>query len=191
MGAFFEKKTRDTRTQEIRKHICELVTQSPGLHLSKIAAMLDMSIQLTDYHLRYLEKRGDIVVIKDERGYFKRYYVAESGVGIREKQVLEVLRKKIPLKIVLYLLQHRALKHKQILQRLEISSSTLSYHLTTLVESGIVEVHPHGKEKGYTLTNRGDIIRILKKHELHIEIHLIIESFKELWEDLKYHEFTD
>ena len=56
---FFDKrsvKPRDMRTFETREKIRDLIAQNPGLHLSKIAEMLDMSISLTDYHLLYLEK---------------------------------------------------------------------------------------------------------------------------------------
>ena len=60
-----------------------------------------------------------------------------------------------------------------------------------MVESGIIEVQPHGKEKGYTLKNRDEIIRILKKHELHIELHFTIDSFKDLWDNLNYKDLTE
>lgn len=179
-------KARDKRTRAIRRRISGIIMQNPGLHLSKIAELLDMSIPLTDYHLTHMEKHGELTSVKDDRGYYKRYYLATSGIGIQDKKVLEVLQKKIPLQIVVFLLQHSYLKHKEILKRLDIAPSTLSYHINRMVESEILEVRSHGKEKGYSLANVDEVIRILKKYELHIEFQLAVERFKDLWESFDY-----
>jgi len=80
------------------------------------------------------------------------------------------------------------LQHKDLLKQLNISSSTLSYHLTKLVQSGLLEVQPHGAEKGYALKNREEIKRILKKYEFHIEVNVAVENFKNMWGDWDYHE---
>ena len=135
-----------------------------------------------------MEQEGVISVVRDDKGYYKRYYLADVGLKSDEKQILELLRKKILLKIVMLLLKNSTMQHKQILEYFDISSSTLSYHLTKLVENGIVDVHPHGREKGYSLKNREEIIRILKKYELNIELNLTVEGFKDMWDDLSYHD---
>ena len=57
---------------------------------------------------------------------------------------------------------------------------------TIVVNVGIVEVRPHGVEKGYFLKNREEIIKILKKYELQFELRLVTDSFKDLWEDFDY-----
>ena len=186
---FIEKrrlKAREKRTVETRRMIYDLVAQSPGLHLSKIAEMLDMSIPLMDYHLVNMQQEGEISVIKDSKGYYKRYYIADSRIQIDENQILLVLRKKTPLKIVFLILKHPNIQHKDIMKQLNMPSSSLSYHLTKLEENRIIDVHSHGREKGYTLRNRDEIIRILKKYELHIELNLAVDGFKDMWDDLSY-----
>lgn len=179
-------KAREKRTLEKRESIYNLIAQNPGLHLSKIAEMLQMSVPLTDYHLISLQKDGKILVIKDDKRYFKRYYVAGSEIKIQEKQIIETLRKKVPLKIVLLLLKHNNLQHKDIMGFLHMPSSSLSYHLTKLEEFGIIEINPHGQEKGYMLRNRDEIIRILKKYEFHLELNLTLDEFKDMWDGLSY-----
>ena len=179
-------KAREKRTFGTRETIYNLIVQKPGLHLSKIAEILQMSISLADYHLVSMQKEGKITAVKDDKGYFKRYYVAGSEIKVQEKQIIETLRKKTPLKIVLLLLKRNNLQHKDIMEFLHMPSSSLSYHLTKLEEYGIIEVHPHGRERGYTLRNRDEIIRILKKYELHLELHLTIDEFKNMWDDLSY-----
>ena len=182
-------KPRDKRTQNIRTQIYEIVQQNPGLHLSKIAELVEMSIPLADYHLDKMVKDQQITVIKDKAGYFKRYYVSDAVIKSQEKKILEILRKNIPLKIALLLLKHGTLQHKDLMKLLNITaSSSLSYHLTNLVEKGILIVHSHGKERGYELADADEVIRILKKYEFKVELHISMERFRSLWDQLSYRE---
>ena len=184
-------KTRDKRSLETRREIYNVVAQNPGLYLSKIAEMVGMSVPLTDYHLVFMEKNGDIVIIKDAKGYFKRYYIADSGIDSSEKKILEMLGKKTPLKIVLFLLKHNHLQHKDLMKLLNMSSSKLSYHLTNLLDSEIVEARPHGVKKGYMLKNKDQIVRILQKYKFHIVLDVAVDDFKDLWRDFSYQDMMD
>ena len=172
-------KPRDKRTQNIRTQIYDIVQRHPGLHLSKIAELLEVSIPLADYHLDKMIKDQQLTMVKDKAGYFKRYYVSDAVIKTQEKKILEILRKNIPLKIVLLLLKHGILQHKDLMKHLNIqASSSLSYHLTNLVDKGILTVHPHGKERGYELMNPEEVIRVLKKYEFKVELHISMERFK-------------
>ncbi|MCX6666085.1 MAG: winged helix-turn-helix transcriptional regulator [Euryarchaeota archaeon] len=181
-----DEKKRDKRSRVIRKKIHYLIVQNPGLHLSRIAELLKMSIPSVDYHLLCMERNREILAVKDDKGYYKRYYVGENESGKQETIIFEIISKKVSLKIVLLLLKYRTLQHKEILKRVPIASSTLSYHLAQLVENEILVVDFHGEEKGYNLKDPEKIIRVLKKYEVHIELHLAVESFIDLWDDLRY-----
>lgn len=178
-------KARERRTRKTRRMIYNLITQNPGLYLSKIAEKLNMSIPLTDYHLGCMQKDGRISIKQDAKGYSKRYYITESNIQSKEKKFLEFLRKKIPLKIVLLLLKHRTLQHKDIKRHLDMHASSLTYHLVNLEESGIIDVQSFGREKGYTLTDPDEIMRIMKKYELQVEPQLEIEEKKDTWNNIK------
>ena len=179
-------KLRDQGTQEIQQKILELVTKNPGLHMSKIANIIGISNQLADYHIFRLEKENKIIGLKDGSGYYKRYYLPDTGITNFEKIILRMLRKKIPLEIVICLIKHDNMKHKEIKNHLKISSSLLSYHLSNLVKSGILSVNLHGTDKGYYIVNKREIIRIIKKYNVKIEINNRIEEFKDLWDNLNY-----
>ena len=47
----------DRRTNLTRKKTLHLIEENPGMHLSKIAERLNMSIQLARYHIYYLESK--------------------------------------------------------------------------------------------------------------------------------------
>ena len=172
---------QDRRASDTRIRLYSLIMQNPGLHLSKIADVLEMSSPLAEYHLSYLEKNSYIMSVPDEKGYYKRFYVASSEVGREDKKQLALLRQEQLLKIVLLLIKHQVLRHKEISEKLKISPSTLSYHLNKLVEQGIIEVATFGEEKGYTLKNSREITWMVRRYKL----DQIIEGFKNTWSDLE------
>jgi len=173
-------KLRDQKTTGIRDKIIDLVIKNPGLHLSKIAELLNMRISLAEYHLQYLEKNNLITAIKEDGGHYKRYYTIDNQIGSEDKTILSLLRQEIRLKIVIYLLMKSKRRHINLLHELDISSSTLSFHINKLVSSNIISVNTYGTEKGYIVNNKKKIIGILLKYGL----HLVVEDFKDVWEDL-------
>jgi predicted transcriptional regulator len=181
---YFEEKQsgiRDKRIRETRKKIYSLISNSPGLHLSKIAELLHMQLSLAEYHLTSMEKDRLIIAVKDV-GYYKRYYLTGSDIGVEQRKMVSLLREEIPLKIVLFLLKQKSAKHKDILQNFDITSSTLSYHLNKLVNLGIVAVPSLADNTGYQLKNPEKIIELLKKYRL----IPLTKSFTDIWDDLKF-----
>ena len=85
---------------------------------------------------------------------------------MEEKKKLARLRQKSLLKIIVLLLKFHSLKHKDILENLSIAPSTLSYQLNKLIEKGIIEVVPYGKERGYILKDTNEITWLIDKYKL-------------------------
>jgi len=167
---------KERRMTDIRKRMYDLIYKNPGFHLSKIAEMLNMRTSLAEYHLNYLEKNNEIIAIKDESSYYKRYYTESSLLNDRDRQVLSLLRQKIPLQITIYLLKNPKSRHKDLLDNLGLTTSTLTYHLHKLVDYEIVVAPKYG-EKGYFIKNRKEIIGHLRRYK----IYTMIECFKDAW----------
>jgi predicted transcriptional regulator len=164
---------------ETRRKIYNLILRNPGLHANKIATDLSMSGQLADYHLAYLEKNNLVVAVKEEG--FRRYYI-KGSIGLEERTRISILRHETPLRIVLFLLEHPYSTHGEILQHLSIVKSTLSYHLTKLLEKGIITTNPDDTEKRYVVVNEKEIVELLIRYKPYSRI----ESFKDTWVDLKW-----
>ena len=173
-GVFSKKIT------EIRQHIFFFVTENPGMYLSEIAEKLHMRVSHIEYHLSYMEKIGSIIVNKEE-GY-KRYYVKGSEIGVVDRKTLGLLRQEMPLKIILLLLKHKTLQHKELKKFFNIAPSTLSYHLTKLAKDGIIDFCTYGENKGYSIQDRKSVIEFLTKYKL----NKMTESFGDMWSDLNY-----
>jgi len=113
-----------------------------------------------------------------EAGYI-RYYV-KGEIATKDKKILSLMRQEIPLKIVLLLLKHTNLQHKEILKEVGVAPSTLSYHLKKLVKREIIEVQSYGEEKGYSIKNRETITGLIVQYKP----YNLFESFKDIWVDL-------
>jgi predicted transcriptional regulator len=163
---------------ETRRKIYELVLKNQGLHLSKIAEILKMNISLVEYHLLFLERND--MVYSDKEQSFTRYYT-RGGIGTSDKKILSLLRQEVPLKIVLFLLKTNNSPHKEILKICNIAPSTLSYHLKKLERNGIISVTTFGDKRGYSIVNKGEIMRLLIQHKP----YNVFESFKDIWGDLR------
>lgn len=180
------KKGRDQRTQEMRTALHAIVEKNPGIYLTKIAELLQISVQLADYYLVDMQRENEIISVKNRGEYHKRYYTIQSQIVGDEQKILYLLGHRIALEIVLLLLKYQTLKHKDLTEMIGVSPSKLSYHLTKLLQEGILDVCPHGEGKGFVLSKREEMKRILKKYRLRIEGDLAVEGFMDIWDDFHY-----
>ena len=143
----------------------------------KIAEMMNMRISHVEYHLIFLEK-NELIKSEKEKGY-KRYYIG-GEIGVKDKQYLFILRQKTVLEIVLYLIKNGSAKHKDILDNINVSPSTLSYHLNKLVKKDVLDVEKFGENKGYSIKYQKEIINLLIKYKP----FSLFEGFEDIWKDL-------
>ena len=169
---------QDVLELETRRKIYDLIDHNPGIHLSKISQILKMRTSLVEYHLLFLEKH-DIIKSDKETGY-KRFYI-KGQIGVKDKKYLFILRQKTVLKIILFLLKNDVSPHKILLENVDVSASTLSYHLDKLVKKNIVELNRYGENKGYIIKNKDEIISILIQYKP----YKILDGFEDIWVDLK------
>lgn len=170
---------KDLLELDSRRDIYELVEDQPGVHLSKIADLLEMNVSLAEYHLRFLEK-NDLIKSVKKKGY-KRYFPTKEMVEPEDKEILFELRKEVPLTIVFLLIENGRMTHKEILKEMDIAKSTLSYHLKKLEDMDILNSKKYGKKKGYSLKNRKEVVQLLVKYKPQD----VIDGFADIWKDLQ------
>lgn len=168
---------RDNPDFELRKVIYELLQQNPGLNLSKIAELLNISVYLAYYHLDYMAKNDLIIFEKKEKAH-KRFYI-KGKIGAEDRKLLRILRQETLLQIVLFLLKNPNSKHKDILKIFDIAPATLSYHLNKLIKNNIIMMNTSGEDRGYIVLNKEKITKFLILYQP----SEITTRFKDTWLD--------
>ncbi|MFA5860077.1 MAG: ArsR family transcriptional regulator [Candidatus Thermoplasmatota archaeon] len=169
------------REGTIRKAVHDAVRKYPGIHVRGLERQIGESAPLVQYHLKRLEEEG--FVVSREQGGYTRYYTTRKAksarVTERDLPLVGLLREEVPLHIVLLLLDEGPRTHGELVEKLGMAKSTVSYHLAKLAQEGIV-----GREKGsprITLIDRGRIYKLLLAYTPTPDL---LDSFASLWEDL-------
>jgi DNA-binding MarR family transcriptional regulator len=122
-----------------RKDIYEFISQNSGLHMRDISRKLNVPFTSLKYHLNYLEKKGFIISRDD--GKYSRYFISLQ-IGEKEKRVLNCLRKRTTLYIILWFFIAVQCSQKDISRFLEKHPTTISFHLRKMIQAGIIEQVP-------------------------------------------------
>src|SRR5438876_4676437 len=77
-----------------------------------------------------------------------------------EKQILAFLRQPVPLKVIDFLMEREAATHKEILEQVPVSPSTLSHHLKKMQAAGIL-AHAEPTERGYRFVAPKSVVRLM------------------------------
>jgi len=152
---------------QTRRSIFEAIQSNPGLHLREIARRLGLKASLVEYHVRELSV-NDLIVESKEEGY-RRFYPSEdpsagrTGFSSKHRKALHLLRQDVPLRIALLLLDKGGCTHKELLSCLDVSGSTLSYHLTKMTSAKMVCRYRDEWGKGFRLEDPKEVLWLLMR----------------------------
>lgn len=162
---------------ETRRRIYQHLQSFPGAHMREIGRKLEIPMGTLEYHLHYLVK-ADLLTTRQDARYTR--YFATGGLSRQEKDVLALLRQKVPRQVAAHLLLEPGSSHGQLLTKFALSGSTLSFHLKKLVKSGIVEVEKAGRENLYRVVDAELVSRVLIQHQESF-FDDVIDRFATVW----------
>ncbi len=162
---------------DTRRRIYQHLQKHPGAHMREIGRELDIPMGTLEYHLHYLVKADLLTTRQDPR--YTRYF-ATGELSRREKDVLAVLRQKVPRQIAAHLLLEPGSSHGQLLTKFALSASTLSFHLKKLVTSGIVGQEKSGRENLYRVLEPDLVARVLIQHRESF-LDDVVDRFAQVW----------
>jgi len=170
-------KKEDLLQLDTRRAIYDYVKRCPGAHLRGVEREVGLPFGQVLYHLDYLERNGLVVAKKD--GGFKRYFVT-NHIGRKEKQFLSMFRHDLPRKVAILLLLNPGQSHRELLECLSISGSTLSFHLNKMVDSGLLVRREEGNENFYHLEDEKTAAKTLILYRESFE-DAAVDRFAEVW----------
>lgn len=156
------KEEEESQFQSNKERIYQYIANNPGSHLRKISKDLGLAMGDTQHHLRTLEKTA---LIKSRRiGVFRRYYTV-SIYGERLESLLAILRQEVPRDIIVFLIEKPGATQVEIAKHKGFSAPTINWHMSRLIEIGLVSSHKEGKFLNYRIEgNIKDITAILRRY---------------------------
>ena len=121
---------------ELRKKIHDFIRKNPGLHMRELSRRLNIPKTTLLHHLKFMRKQ-ELITINEIDGY-QRIYVTKIN-GTKEKEILNLLRQKIPRQILLYLVIKTHCSQKELCDALEKSPAVISYHLNKLRKMDLID----------------------------------------------------
>lgn len=162
---------------ETRKRIYQYLQKFPGAHMREIGREVDIPMGTLEYHLHYLVKANLLTTRQDTR--YTRYF-ATGELSRREKDVLAILRQKVPRQLAAYLLLEPGASHGTLLAKFALSASTLSFHLKKLTSANIASVEKVGRENLYRIVEPELVARVLIQHRESF-FDDVVDRFAEVW----------
>ena len=144
-----------------RKAIFEHVEANPGIHFSQLKRDLGMETGLLQHHLRELE-RYDVLESEEHQGK-RRVFVAHE-LDDEERAILAVLRYETTRRILLYLLEEGPARNRDIAAAVGVTPATISWHLSNLVEKGIVASVTEERTTRYEVANEALTVQLLVRY---------------------------
>ena len=146
---------------ENREHIYECISKSPGIHLRGIYREVGLSMGNIQHHLLVLQKEG---VIKSRKINGNRHYYLTAIPAERDELFLRFLRKDAVKDILTYLIEHPGSTHTDIVNFMHLSASTINWHMSRLIEAGLVITAKNGRMISYYIEDPIYLINSLRTY---------------------------
>lgn len=145
-----------------RKRLFDYIEANPGTHFSKVKRELEMETGLVQYHLRKLEEYN-VIESRDHQGK-RRLFVARE-LDSQERSILSTLRYETTRNILLHLLEHGPVRNADIADAVGITPSTVTWHVSNLVDEGVVETIQDGRTTRYQVAKEELTIQLLVRYQ--------------------------
>jgi DNA-binding transcriptional ArsR family regulator len=157
---------------EKRREIYNIILKNPGLHLNEIKRRTNIPKSTFLYHIHYLEKQN--LIEKNIEYRYARYYVTNK-ISSYDKKLLNIIRQKIPRRIIFLIYWYLARSEKDIVLALDKHQTTINYHLKKLIDSNIIEIAPYKNGAIHRKTG------IIERKRLSNEIFYILKEYNQVY----------
>jgi predicted transcriptional regulator len=161
---------------EGRARIKLLVALQPGLHLRELQRQLGLSFSSTRYHVDKLTKEGEIDRVED-KGYSRIY---PAGTDADDRILLSLVRRKTDHKILSCFLKENGASQQHLVDFTRLPKSTVSEHLATLLELGVLRPRSGEERRVFELTDPAKIESLLQRYPVLLE--KATSRFIDLWD---------
>ena len=142
--------------------VLQYIQANPGSHLREIKRELDMAMGTVQYHLDLLEKQGKII---SERQNFRKFYFIVGLFADEQRNILKIIKQDTAREILLFIIEKKNPTQHEIVNKIQISAASVSWHLDRLEKVGMIYELREGKYKQYYLKIQpAVIIQLIKNY---------------------------
>ena len=139
-----------------RQIIYNYIKENPGQHLREVSRNIDIPFTTLRYHIRVLL---NLELIELKFIDHNKKFFASGEVNNLDKQLLSIIRKKIPFRIYMQFLFSGMSTQKELSEELEVDPATISYHLKKMIKLGIIEQAPIENGNVYPFLNKNFVFK--------------------------------
>jgi len=137
----------------VRADLLDLITVNPGINLTSIRRELQLSQGAVSYHIMKLEKTGKIFSEKGSKE--RRYYPSAMGyqAAMRQARVdeIESILSNETSRSIVELLKEGPCSQNDLVGQLDISPSTVHWHMERMKKVGLISKESRGRSVFYEL----------------------------------------
>jgi len=177
MMSYMSESDKKILELETRKKIYLAVKKFAGSHFREIQRKSELAVGSVQHHLHALVKSGLIREVKTGNNivYFPREFESENTV------LLGLLRQENIRKIILFIMMNKDCNHEQIVNYVNLSPSTISWHLKKLQQEGVVKADKQGRKTFYKLTcDEKEIVNLLITYQESF-VDKLVDRVIEMW----------
>ncbi len=164
-----------------RETIYRVISKNPGLHFRELQRRTNLATGSLQYHIDYLSKRHLIKSVK--QGKFVRYYNMRGEQLGEDETLMNLLRQESLRRIVLFLLTRKSATNLTIASAVELSPSTISWHVNKLTTNNIVAVRKRLRKKYFYLIDPEKAKELIRGHRKSF-VDDLVDHFVEIWDSM-------
>ena len=133
-----------------RAKIFTTISLNPGIHFSELTRNLNLSRGQTTWHLTLLKKFQ--LIRSTKYGKYLLFYpnIAFIYDEADSKNYSAVLKSETRNRILDLVIENPSISQSDIKKHIDISQSTLAYHLAILEQEGLITCYKKGRKKSYS-----------------------------------------
>lgn len=173
------EKKKKVLEHRIRKRVYYIILKYPGVHFNELLRKGKLASGQLTHHLSTLEKNDLIYKVE---GKVVNYY-AYANHSKDESHYTKYLRDDRKRTIIKLILEKKIVSFADFKKKLNLSNSTISWHLKELVDRHVILEKRDRKKKYYCLSNEIETLfnGLLQKEKRGV-LSNIVNSFIDLWE---------
>lgn len=142
---------------DVRGEVHQHIETHPGVHFNELVRRLDIATGQAQYHIDRLTDAGKLT---SEKLRGRTHYFA-NGYETWEQRTIALLRRETARNIIIYTLEEGDVSATELTEEFDIARSTVSWHVSTLVDAGIAEKHYDARGRAHVSIARPEDTRVL------------------------------